>query len=337
VNQYYEKNLTTGVVTASYYLGSKLIAQREGTTLRYVHQDSLSGTSVMSDSGGTSVGTIKYYPFGATKSGSVPTDKKFTGQRLDQSGLYYYNARYYDAGIGRFISPDTVSPNQYEPQTWNRYSYCFNNPLAYNDPTGNWPPFVDKAVSWVDDKIVDPVQNWSADQWGRLQETNAWKLTRDMAYVGEMFVGIEIMTWSAPFVLLGKPMAGQVVKLGREIVEDSMYNLSGGETGSRFSLHGTFNPLSFGPWKIDLPSLLGPTDDKTTTITQPVTPIQTTPAIAPAYLPLQVAPVPVVTPPSQAGYYTGSMGSFWVSESFFQSVSPSNLGIYLGDAQLIHQ
>ncbi|MFC2072927.1 RHS repeat-associated core domain-containing protein [Chloroflexota bacterium] len=32
------------------------------------------------------------------------TDKLFTGQRLDDTGLYYYNARYYDASIGRFIS-----------------------------------------------------------------------------------------------------------------------------------------------------------------------------------------------------------------------------------------
>jgi RHS repeat-associated protein len=33
----------------------------------------------------------------------------FTGQRLDSTGLYYYGARYYDATIGRFISPD-ISP-----------------------------------------------------------------------------------------------------------------------------------------------------------------------------------------------------------------------------------
>jgi RHS repeat-associated protein len=34
----------------------------------------------------------------------MPTDKLFTGQRLDQTGLYFYNARYYDATIERFIS-----------------------------------------------------------------------------------------------------------------------------------------------------------------------------------------------------------------------------------------
>ena len=109
INQYYEKNLTTGVVTTSYYLGGQLVAAREGTTLCYVHQDSLSSTSLMTDSNGTQLGTtMKYLPFGGIISGSVNTAKKFTGQRLDATGLYYYGARYYDATIGRFISADTV-------------------------------------------------------------------------------------------------------------------------------------------------------------------------------------------------------------------------------------
>jgi RHS repeat-associated protein len=67
----------------------------------------------------------------------MPTDKKFTGQRLDSTGLYYYNARYYDPVIGRFISPDTIVPNPANPQSLNRYSYCLNNPLRYSDPTGH--------------------------------------------------------------------------------------------------------------------------------------------------------------------------------------------------------
>jgi RHS repeat-associated protein len=59
------------------------------------------------------------------------------GQRLDATGLYYYNARYYDATIGRFISADTVIQSLFKPQTLNRYSYCLNNPLKYIDPTGH--------------------------------------------------------------------------------------------------------------------------------------------------------------------------------------------------------
>ncbi|MBI2850861.1 MAG: RHS repeat-associated core domain-containing protein [Chloroflexi bacterium] len=71
----------------------------------------------------------------------MPTDKLFTWQRLESTGLYYYGARYYDPTIGRFISADTVVQNQANPQSMNRYSYVFNNPLRYVDPTGLWVEF----------------------------------------------------------------------------------------------------------------------------------------------------------------------------------------------------
>ncbi len=134
VNKYYEK--TGSTVTTSYYLGDRLVAQREGTTLRYIHQDDLTGTALTTASNDSSTGSIRYHPYGSTRSGSVPTDRKFTGQRLDSTGLYYYGARYYDPVVGRFISPDTVVQDFANPQTLNRYSYVLNNPLRYVDPTG---------------------------------------------------------------------------------------------------------------------------------------------------------------------------------------------------------
>ena len=49
---------------------------------RIVHQDHLTGTSLMSTSGGALDSSITYLPYGTTRAGSVNTDKKFTGQRL---------------------------------------------------------------------------------------------------------------------------------------------------------------------------------------------------------------------------------------------------------------
>jgi RHS repeat-associated protein len=147
INQYYEINTTTGVSTSYYYLGGQLVAQRVGSgssyTTTYIHQDSLGSTSVVSNYLGASIGSMKYTPFGLGRitPDTLGTTKEFTGQRLDSTGIYYYNARYYDPNIGRFVSPDNVIQNPADPQTLNRYSYCVNNPLKYTDPSGhrwNW-------------------------------------------------------------------------------------------------------------------------------------------------------------------------------------------------------
>jgi RHS repeat-associated protein len=172
INKYYEKKTSTGTITVSYYLGDRLVALKEGETLKYIHQDSLSSSSVMSDSVGQAISTVTYFPFGATRTGSIDTEKQFTGQRHDDTGLYYYGARYYDPTIGRFISADTVvqptvqsgakvidaltisfsgiqaastqgtDANQIKyinSQALNRYSYVLNNPLKYTDPSGHMP------------------------------------------------------------------------------------------------------------------------------------------------------------------------------------------------------
>jgi RHS repeat-associated protein len=81
-----------------------------------------------------STGTVTYFPFGAERSrtGFVDTDRTFTGQVSDgDTGLMFYNARYYDPVAGRFTQADTILADG--P---NRYSYVLNNPLNATDPTG---------------------------------------------------------------------------------------------------------------------------------------------------------------------------------------------------------
>lgn len=61
-------------------------------------------------------------------------------ERDDETGLDYFLARYYSSNQGRFTSPDPtlLSANGFNPQTWNRYAYVLNSPLAYVDPLGLW-------------------------------------------------------------------------------------------------------------------------------------------------------------------------------------------------------
>ena len=49
----------------------------------------------------------------------------------------YYNARWYDSYLNHFTQPDTIVPNLYNSQDWDRYAYARNNPLKYTDPSGH--------------------------------------------------------------------------------------------------------------------------------------------------------------------------------------------------------
>ena len=124
--------------TLRYYLGGKEVAFKRGDTLYFPLQDHLSSSAVITNSSGALVESTVYYPYGATRTGSIATtEEKFTGQRLDGTGLYFYGARYYDPNIGRFVSPDTIVQNYRRPASFNRYAYAFDNPLKYTDPSGN--------------------------------------------------------------------------------------------------------------------------------------------------------------------------------------------------------
>jgi RHS repeat-associated protein len=84
---------------------------------------------------------IKYYSWGADQP-DIPdlgTSFKYTGQRQAEAGLYFYNARWYDPKLGRFIQADSIIPEPGNPLAWDRYAYGFNNPVMYIDPSGHKP------------------------------------------------------------------------------------------------------------------------------------------------------------------------------------------------------
>jgi RHS repeat-associated protein len=52
-------------------------------------------------------------------------------------GLINMNGRVYDPILGRMLSPDNYVQASNNTQSYNRYSYCWNNPLKYTDPSGD--------------------------------------------------------------------------------------------------------------------------------------------------------------------------------------------------------
>ncbi len=107
----------------------------------YIHSDHLGSTNLITDSSGNIVGRQVYYPYGGTRQkalgNSFDPPRQYTGQVSDQdeTGLYYYNARYYSPKIAKFTQADNSLQDGL-----NRYIYTLNNPINNNDPSGMFVP-----------------------------------------------------------------------------------------------------------------------------------------------------------------------------------------------------
>ncbi len=75
-----------------------------------LHSNHLGSLSEATTGSGGVSSRQRYFPYGRVRysSGSPPTTYNFTGQRLDGTGLLYFQARYYDPTVGRFLSADTL-------------------------------------------------------------------------------------------------------------------------------------------------------------------------------------------------------------------------------------
>lgn len=148
----------------SYYMGgSQRIAMREqivggSDALYFLLGDHLGSTSATLDEDGVKVADLRYAAWGTQRwsSGDTPTRRRYTGQIQDvETGLYFYNARYYDPVLARFIQADTFVPDPNNPQTLNRFSYTNNNPVNYTDPTGHCLGCIIIGGIIITSKVID--------------------------------------------------------------------------------------------------------------------------------------------------------------------------------------
>jgi RHS repeat-associated protein len=135
-----------GQMAAEYSLG----AQSLPCTTCYIATDHLGSTRMVTDQNANVVGRHDYLPFGEEiaantggRNGLFGTqdfvNQKFTGQERDsETGLDFFQARYFSGALGRFNSPDpeNAGASLFNPQSWNAYSYVRTNPLVLIDPTG---------------------------------------------------------------------------------------------------------------------------------------------------------------------------------------------------------
>lgn len=182
VNQYFTvRNREVGtkhVYTGGTLMASKLAKQaKPGTStggqmplekdLYFYHPDHLGSSSYVTDADGKLYEHLEYFPSGETwmeeSSNTQRTPYLFTSKELDEeTGLYYYGARYYDPRTSLWQSPDPAldgymegsgNGGVYEPLNLSLYAYAYQNPVAYTDPNGEVstrvPYFTSPYAKWV--------------------------------------------------------------------------------------------------------------------------------------------------------------------------------------------
>ena len=131
------------------YAGNRLIAEYYPPPIDkyyYYMPDQVNSIRIVTDGNGDVVYSAAYGPYGEVEkvwNNTYEPKLKFSGKERDEyTDLDYFGARYYNHSHYRFNSVDPVinkGEALYNPQVWNLYAYCRNNPITYSDPNGMEP------------------------------------------------------------------------------------------------------------------------------------------------------------------------------------------------------
>lgn len=109
--------------------------------IRYIYSNHLQSASLELDEAGEIISYEEYHPYGTTSYqamnasiNAVAKRYRYTGKERDEeSGLYYHGARYYIPWLCRWTA---VDPLESKYAGMSPYNYGFNNPVIFNDPSG---------------------------------------------------------------------------------------------------------------------------------------------------------------------------------------------------------
>jgi RHS repeat-associated protein len=128
----------TNVLQARYTHGAgtdePLIMDRAGT-IHYYHADGLGSITELTDNNGDVAQSYLYDSYGNLLTPiTIENPFTFIGREFDkESGLFFYRARYYDSGSGRFLNEDPIG---FVGGDINLYRYVGNDPVNFIDPDG---------------------------------------------------------------------------------------------------------------------------------------------------------------------------------------------------------
>lgn len=128
----------SGAIVARFAQGRGIdepLAESAANGVNYYEQNGLASVSSLTNPSGVVTQTYTYDSFGkvTNSSGNIGNSFRYTGRDFDnESGLYYYRARYYDPNSGRFLSGDPL----WFQEGMNLFAYVHNDSPNYFDPTG---------------------------------------------------------------------------------------------------------------------------------------------------------------------------------------------------------
>jgi len=139
-----------GVTTFKRYVGGialQAVVNGVVQSTKYLFHDHLGSLVRITNADGSVAERLDYQAFGARRNPSDPHDafalasvytpRGYTGHEyVDDTDVIHMNGRIYDSELGRFLQADPLIQAPNNTQSWNAYTYVFNNPFAYTDPTG---------------------------------------------------------------------------------------------------------------------------------------------------------------------------------------------------------
>ena len=163
-----DKGLPDGQYSKHIYLGETRVVTKQTSKLEasygqsdewhhqyYYHPDHLGSAQLITDYEGNEYQRIEYTPYGELwvekksehEEGLRYLPYKFTAKEQDEeTGLYYYGARYLDAkysrwmsadpAVGEYMSGSSAGGGIYNTVNFSLYHYAGNNPIRYTDPNG---------------------------------------------------------------------------------------------------------------------------------------------------------------------------------------------------------
>ena len=143
------KDNTTGEEKHILYIGGtpyesnvvylKDFSQNSGS-YKFLHKDYLGSILAISDDEGNLVEETHFDAWGRLAAGSINLlGRGYTShEHFDNIGIIHMNGRLYDPLLRRFLNADENIQDPYNTQNYNKYSYVLNNPMMYNDPSGEF-------------------------------------------------------------------------------------------------------------------------------------------------------------------------------------------------------